>query len=142
MSGAHSRTKGQSFERWVAQQYRLKWPDKIVRRSQQSHKAFEPDVVVEGVPLWTECQIAARPNPLMKLDQAEEDCFACYSPMHPIVVWRKTSGRTTWVTMRFGTLVSLCLGDDQYPQVANSHWNHVVTLDFADWLEHLQMEPP
>ncbi len=136
MTGAGRRNKGHSFERLIATAYRKRWPDRVVRRSIQSHQAFEPDVVVEGVPLWTECQHATNASPLVKLAQAERDVRSVTEPIYPVVVWRKTGGRTINVTMRLGSMLSMVVADDEVClKVDTEHWNHVITLDFDEWLE-------
>lgn len=128
MTGAGRRKKGHDFERLVANRYRERWPDRVVRRGNQSHKAFEPDVVIEGSTLWSECQCAAKPTPLAKLAQAERDC-----PEQPIVVvWRKTGAKTINATMRLGTLLELN-GMGHMLRAADQ----VVTLDFDEWIFHV-----
>lgn len=111
--GMMQRRKGRSFEQKIADIYRKKWPDFVVRRSLQAHRPYEPDVVVEGVvgrhKLWTECNDAAKPNPLVKLIQAERDIekavsAGMYFPYLPIVVWHRLQSREVNVTMRMSSL--------------------------------------
>jgi hypothetical protein len=53
MAGAHSRTKGASYERLIAQFYRaLGFPAK---RTLQSREGFE-GADVQGTPWWVECK--------------------------------------------------------------------------------------
>jgi hypothetical protein len=139
MTGAGRRRKGHDFERAVASAIRRRWPHLVVRRSQQGHKAFEPDVVVEGVNLWTECFIGAKPNPLAKLEQAERDTERFTETMLPVVVWRKSGERTTWATMRVVVLME-SLGE-RCRQVAFDTWvpDIVVTVDFGEWLANVDL---
>jgi hypothetical protein len=129
--GALQRTKGHNFERDIAALYRRRWPTATVRRSLQSHAAFEPDVVIEGdVPdvvarLWTECQCSNNPTPLVKLEQAERDCAKSTETLYPVVVWRKSGSRTTYATCRLDTLVEL-FGDSR---VSGGHFVVTVALD-------------
>lgn len=133
MNGAARRLKGIRFEQLVATAYRTRWPSHVVRRSEQSHKAFEPDVVVEGIPLWTECQHATTSTPLRKLEQAEDDC----TPMHyPVVVWRRTGARAVNATMALTTLLSTYGQYDASARLYNS-LDSIVTLDFRHWLSHV-----
>lgn len=141
MGGSASRLKGKVFEREVATAYRSKWPRATVRRALQSHAAFEPDVVIEGdapgvaLALWTECQHAAKPTPLAKLEQAERDVSRAKDAgiWFPIVVWRKHGERRTQATMRMLTLSALDLVDG----VATGTETLVVTMDFDEFLEAL-----
>jgi len=129
-----SRTKGHSHERAVAAAYRARWPHLTVRRSQQADKAYEPDVVVEGVPLWTECCVGAKPNPVVKLEQAERDVERFTEEMLAVVVWRKSGERTTWATMRAHTLLASWGGEFDALLYSVSAPDMVVTVDFDEWL--------
>jgi hypothetical protein len=136
VTGAGRRAKGHSFERLIANAYRKRWPDAVVRRSQQSHKAHEPDVVVEDVPLWTECNHATNANPMAKLLQAERDTADVTETIWPVVVWRKTGSRTINATMRYGTLMDTTgqpRRNDIEPLLL------VVTVDFERWLERVEL---
>jgi hypothetical protein len=142
--GKHSRTKGRAFEQLVANQYRERWPEATVRRSLQAHRPYEPDVVVEhpagGSPsrLWTECQHADAPQPLLKLAQAERDILAAEKAGRgepvpgclwlPVVVWRKSGSSTVYATCRLGVL--MCLTGNV--GVATLRPSLVVTVAFAD----------
>jgi len=129
-----SRTKGHNHERAVAAAYRARWPHLTVRRSQQADKAYEPDVVVEGVPLWTECCVGAKPDPLAKLAQAERDVSRFTETMLPVVVWRRSGTQTTYATMRHDTLLrTTCLYINE-SNVPNDPDDLVVTVDFDAWL--------
>jgi len=139
--GAMQRRKGHDFERDIARRLRARWPHLTVRRSQQGDKAYEPDVVVEGVPLWLECQCAAKPAPLAKLEQAERDVERFAERPHPIVVWRKSGERTTRVTMATGTLLETCGWSGwESSSPSEAHASVAVTLDFELWLAAVNLE--
>jgi len=139
------RSKGRSFEQLVADAYRTAMPAAVIRRSLQAHQPFEPDVVVEHPVshalsrLWTECQHANEPAPLVKLAQAERDIIVAGGPRLPVVVWRKTRGKTVQVTTRIWVLGALGLA---YPlelelelELELGKWTTlVVTVDFYEWL--------
>src|SRR5688572_16833521 len=130
--GAMQRRKGHAFERDIAKAYRAKWPELAseIRRSQQAHSAFEPDVVVPGVPLWTECTVGVAPDPKRKLLQAERDTCLFTESIYPVVVWRKSGRRTVHATMRLRTLrVLLGHSDPDCPLVDR---DVVVTVSFED----------
>lgn len=141
---ARSRAYGHGFERLIARAYRAKWPDATVRRALQAHSAYEPDVVVEGLSLWTECSCGSSVSPLKKLAQAERDVERCMerapgTVLYPVVVWRNKGERTVWVTMRLWVLDGSVLGE-RWPYSPES--NLVVTLDFERWLECVALAPP
>jgi hypothetical protein len=125
---AGRRRKGHSFERWVADAYRARFDGYTVRRSQQSGGAYEPDVVVEGLSLWTECQHANEPTPLLKLAQAERDASAAGGFRLPVVVWKRSGSRVVNVTLRLWTLV-WTLGDS-----CRVPYEAITTVDLAAWL--------
>jgi hypothetical protein len=139
MKAGGPRTKGHTFERLIANAYRKRWPDAVVRRSQQSHKAHEPDVVVEDVPLWTECNHATNANPMAKLLQAERDTADVTETIWPVVVWRKTGSRTINATMRMRTLAALTGYLNRLIWSSTPPVDLVVTVDFADWLERVEL---
>lgn len=110
--GKASRDKGRRFEIAIARDLRAAFPSATVRRSQQADRAYEPDVVIEGVPrlepLWLELTHSDRPNVESKLNQAERDAYArCVNgaPVNrwPAVVWRRTSERAIHASMRART---------------------------------------
>lgn len=98
-----------------------------------------------GARLWTECNHADNPNPLVKLVQAERDIKAVYNvrhldplvedlpPAYPMVVWRKSGGRAIQLTTRLWVL------EDMHGTVRPLPvWSMlVVTLDFYAWLAAL-----
>jgi len=102
----NSRDKGQRGERELAEKLRVALPQYAdqIRRSVQSRGAEESDIA--GVPgFWVENQYADKPDPIKKLLQAERDVLAAKSDLIPIAVTRKTRGKETNVTMRYGNLV-------------------------------------
>jgi hypothetical protein len=111
--GKTSRTKGRAFEQLVANMCRAAFPGRTVRRGKQSHLADEPDVVVEGVPLWIECQHADRATPAKKMEQAVKDSYAQFHklPPIPVVVWRRTGSREVLATIRLGDLSIVALNN-------------------------------
>jgi hypothetical protein len=133
--GASQRTKGHSFERDIARRLRARWPHLTVRRSQQGDKAYEPDVVIENVPLWVECCVGAKPNPLVKLAQAERDVERFTAVMCPVVVWRRSGERTTWATMRPTTMLMTWGGIFDEVLYQSEAPNLVLTVDFDEWLQ-------
>jgi hypothetical protein len=135
MSGAMSRTKGHTFERLIATHYRARWPGRTVRRGQQGAGAHEPDVVVDGLALWTECECAVNPNPVFKLAQAERDTLRVTVPIYPVVVWRKTHAKSICVTMRLETLMAVTGGGMPHGDTLTL----ITTVDFIDWLEQVRL---
>lgn len=111
--GKEQREKGKRFERKIATILREYYPDMVVRRTQQSDKAYESDVVVDGLPIWWECHDSKNPAIYKKLDQMEGD-----APENrvPVLVWKRTGDARIWVTLRldnflnFITLVRSMLG--------------------------------
>lgn len=147
--GKHSRDKGIDFEQLVATAYRERWPGVTVRRSEQAHRPFEPDVVIDHHPfgsrLWTECQHADDPRPLVKLLQAERDILAAIERgrpdqtsgddgrLYPIVVWRRSGARVISLTTRMWVVHAIS-GNIR----AMDGWKDlVVTMDFRSWLAAL-----
>lgn len=146
-SGKLARTKGRAFEQEIARRYRALWPKATVRRALQAHKAYEPDVVVEGLNLWTECQDASDPNPVAKLTQAVRDMGRAqergFIPegmrVYPVVVWHKKGERAEWATFRLADLMALA-GGTTFKPVPDSPLNEVgiaVTLRLEDALSVL-----
>ena len=108
----NSKVKGRSFEQRIATIVRTKWPNAIVRRSQQAHMAYEPDVVIEGEApimarrLWLECHDSRAPNPLTKLEQAIRDVE--HKPMSiPTAVCHRLGARTITATLRLSDLITI-----------------------------------
>jgi hypothetical protein len=136
--GLISRQRGKSFERKIAAAIRKRIPSIApdVRRSIQSRKAEESDVT--GVPgWWIECQDAANPTPVEKLEQAERDSIAtqvaggelCWC----VAITHRKRSQTIQASMRLRALTMLTSG--RYPESALSE--AVVTLDFNDFLSIL-----
>jgi len=74
--GRQARAFGHAFERDVVHEFKEHFRDEAwaenLRRSDQSHRAWLPDVT--GVPgLWIECQVAQHIQPEVKLKQAIRD---------------------------------------------------------------------
>lgn len=112
-----SRTKGRAFEQRIARELREAMPSATVRRSLQAHRAYEPDLVIEGdAPiiatwLWLELTDSRAPSPLDKLAQAERDIDAAGDPERvPVVVWHKTGAKSIQSTMRLRSLTALVGG--------------------------------
>lgn len=107
------RTKGKVFERSIATHLRRAFPLATIRRSIQSHRAYEPDVCVDGnAPdlarrLWLECHDARDPAPLEKLAQAERDCRRAAMWRIPVVVWHRYRERRVQATLRLDALMVL-----------------------------------
>lgn len=138
--GKPSRDKGRRFEQRIATDLRVAFPAAIVRRSSQAYGAYEPDVVVEGEAplmvrrLWLELTDGAHPDPGVKLAQAERDSErASPGAWLPVVVWHRTGERTTWATLRLGTLCEIARATCEPGDWAGA----VVTLDWAELLRRL-----
>ena len=108
-AGKTARTEGHRYERtivntWKARFEEREWADGV-RRTDQSHRAYLPDV--HGVPaLWQELGKNSAANPEKKLEQAIGDVLR--SPEYsdscmPISVTRKRGG-TDVVAMRLADL--------------------------------------
>lgn len=107
------REKGKTFERAIAAQARLLWPDAIIRRGSQAERADNSDVFFEHGPsllkkLWLELQDAANPTPMGKMLQAEGDIASVKArggngDRYAIVIWHKLRERKIQVTMRSKT---------------------------------------
>ena len=106
--GRMSRTKGRAYEQHVARVLRSRF-DVDVRRSSQADRAGQSDIyVVDGPPvlkrIWWELNDARRPQPTLKLVQAEWDIHRLPEPDRdrlPVVVWHRireqASHATTWL---------------------------------------------
>jgi hypothetical protein len=116
--GARSRRKGCAAELVVRDRIRAAFPQlpmMTVRRSSQAERAYESDLIIEGpgVPswilkLWTECEHANNPDPVIKYAQAVRDAERWEKRMQtfrtPIVCWRKTGSRTIWLSTSMANL--------------------------------------
>jgi hypothetical protein len=129
------RNKGKRFERAIATVLRSYFPDAIVRRASQADRAHQSDVYIAGGPpllsrLWLECQDAATPTPIAKLEQAERD--VTNGIMHwdvrrsriPVVIWHKLGARDIHATMRLWALDTI-----RRPHGNNSANPVVVTMN-------------
>ena len=134
---AMQRRKGRSFEQQIATAYRGLLPHRVVRRSLQAHQPFEPDVVIEGVPVWTECQDARHPTPEKKHQQAVRDIAKAkqhgviHANVLPVVVWHRIRERESWATFEWSDLAFL-LGVD-----TSKMPSMLVTVTFRDFLAAL-----
>jgi hypothetical protein len=143
MKPGGSRRKGHDFERWVVRKFKPIFGEKNVRRGQQSHGAFEPDVVVLGTQLWHECQHSKRATPLKKLEQAERD-----KPPHMVAVAiTKENYQTPKVTLRLkdwyvlssgvlGMSLGEAFGDDEIAEMTDED---TITLSFEEYVEFLNI---
>jgi hypothetical protein len=128
-AGKLSRTKGKEFERWLARDLRELIGEPAVesagdvrtsrvRRGEQGHGAVHPDVRVEGLPFWFECQHAARPDPEAKLQQARADSAVSGEKWIPVAVVRRSGARgkhQVQVCMYLGDLLEVLRRWDQSP---------------------------
>lgn len=139
--GLLSRTKGKTFERKIAREFRLRWPDALVRRASQAERADNPDVFIQHGPpllssLWLEMHDARNPTPTKKLAQAELDVLTASEYGHaahlPIVIWHKLSERSIQVTMRSWAFAWLAY-EQSYPES-----QYVVTMDLDSFLRILE----
>ena len=140
--GKMQRNKGKRFERLIAKKLREAFPEysEEIRRSVQSREAEESDVT--GLPgFWVECQDAAKPTPLKKLEQAERDVMVnkLTGKILPIAVTHKKNTVEIYVTMRMHHLHFIFghhLNDYRYctPLSPTGVMSHV-TLNLADFLD-------
>ena len=136
--GLLSRRKGRAFEQKIARILRATWPDRVVHRSSQADRAYASDVVVNEVPIWWECQDAAKPTPRDKLVQAERDSKGTF--YKPMVVWHRSGERGLNVTMRVSTFLRLLV--DEWDSSLNVEPDNLyldaVTMDFKEVLDLLK----
>lgn len=148
MQPSGMRRKGHSFERRIAREYRTVFnPPERVRRGRQTHRADEPDVVVDYAPLWTECGHGAVMNPLTKLKQAEKEARVAgkYNSNWSIVAVTRRNRAAIRVTMRLETLMRLqaagwscqAPGHDGMLRVLEMP----VHIEWSDYLELLRSQP-
>lgn len=139
---AMSTTKGKVYERLIASKLRAVFPSSEVRRSSQADRAGNSDVTVTGHPvlerLWLELHDARKPNPIVKLVQAERDCERADGIgslwLLPVVVWHRIREQSHQVTTRLWVLDVLreCV-------VPSVHSERVVTMDLHDFLALLEL---
>lgn len=138
-----SRVKGRTYEQRIARELRAAMPDATVRRSQQAHRAYEPDLVIEGdAPaiarrLWLELTDSRAPSPLDKLAQAERDTAGHTRPPCPLclVVWHRTGAKSIQVTARLGVLCEVLGGE---PTPVEGWLGVPVTVDWQQVLGRLR----
>jgi len=94
VSGSHSRTKGHTFERWVAKQLRTIWVN--AKRGYQTRGGTQEQFDVEGTPFAIECKVGKQPNIRAAMRQVEAACKG-----KPPVVVSKVDRETPLVTMHF-----------------------------------------
>ncbi len=139
--GLMQRRKGRAFEQKIAREFRLRWPDALVRRASQAERAYEPDVFIENGPqllssLWLEMHDARNPTPKAKLEQAERDVHAmavarCAVRL-PVVVWHKLGERSIQVTMRSWAFAWLAY-NESHPES-----RYVVTMDLGSFMNLIE----
>lgn len=137
-AGRRSRLKGKVFERKIASLFRERFPfiAPLVRRSIQSRQAEESDVT--GVPgLWIECQHAADPTPIKKLQQAIRDSCTNKSIDFPIAITHKTNTKDTIVTIRIIDFFRLAGGVPIFP-FNSDIGNMAVTVDIEVFFSILE----
>ena len=102
MTKINSRRKGHDWERLVARECRLEWPE--ARRGMQGDGARVPDV--DGTPFWIECKCgsAAYVRDLGRFArQAAKDALAADDP-RPIRIMVKTTPRGGTMVLSVGYL--------------------------------------
>lgn len=114
-AGRKARAKGGVFERKISKIVREHWPNTEIRRSKQSERAYDSDIVVLNGPtilkkIWWECNDSAKPQPAKKLEQAEKDTGEFLARIgeirFPVVIWHKIRSPRIFVRM---TVETLCL---------------------------------
>lgn len=158
--GRRSRSKGQKFELVVRDHMLMHLDDPrfhvdgvstfVVRRSSQSERAWDADLIVEGVNvpdwltgLWIECEHANEPDPRPKMVQAIRDAGIATvrsgKQRTPLVVWRRSGERTIWCSTYACWLMEL-LGDEPSPHMGGLPLGHglLVTARFEEVLSKLR----
>lgn len=110
-----------------------------MRRSDQGKGAKEPDLVIEGCPVWHELQRGADGyyNPIAKLEQGEHDASAIESDLWPVSVCAYTGSPTIVVCMRTRTL--LLLQDFDYPEDVPEWYSDIpIQMDIKPYLDLLR----
>lgn len=109
--GLMQRRKGRAFEQRIASLLREEFPSIDIRRSSQADRAVQSDVYCTGHPLlerlWLELNDARNPQPLVKLEQAENDCQCWAFPNSnrlPVVIWHRLREQAIYCTMRLWVL--------------------------------------
>lgn len=127
--GRQARAFGHEFERAIVHEFKEHFKDEpwaeSVRRSDQSHRAWLPDVT--GVPgLWPECQVAQNIQPEVKLKQALRDTARFKSQnkiVCPVAITRRKGQQTINVTVRahdLGLMILSAAGDPEARDAAVS----------------------
>jgi hypothetical protein len=170
---AQSRPKGNAFERRIAQDmrqiydsselleklaaaaklkgkgatsaHRTLLKESRVRRSDQGRGALEPDLVIQGCPLWLELRDGREPMHYAKLAQAERDVEQTGSSLRPVAVVHRTGAKDIQAWMRAETLLYL-LGFDDLTDSAGCviplsdapGASVIVMIDYEELLERLR----
>ena len=107
-----------------------------VRRSDQGKGALEPDVVVQDCPVWHELQRAKRPEPVVKLAQAERDVAMSGSDLWPVSICALAGSTKTTVCMR--AITFLALADLELPKGMRAFGEITVQIDLEPYLQLLR----
>lgn len=112
-----AREYGHEFERTIVNAVKARFVDRpwadTVRRSDQSHRAWLPDVA--GWPaLWPECETtdASHLNPIKKLEQGIRDAKAHGVGLVPVAITRRKGSPKIRATLRLCDLVLMLTGED------------------------------
>jgi hypothetical protein len=143
MKPGGQRAKGHSFERRICRLLREAFPQATIRRGNQSHRAVEPDVVIEGTApealkrAWLELNDSRAPDPPAKLEQAARDALRASDGMQrlPLVVWHRIREREIWCTGRLETLLQVLGVDAEWPPEGM-----LVTVRLGDVIQALRKE--
>jgi len=139
--GRTARQYGHAFENLIKNKVKKKfeaypWAERV-RRSDQSHRAWLPDVA-EWPMLWPECQTTEHPNPDKKMQQGEADCIKHGFGLIPICVWRKKRAQSINVTLDARALFFMMELAGDIVSSAAEHFDELgrrlVTMDFEDFL--------
>jgi len=119
--GKLARSKGRSFEQKIARLLRERFPKATVRRALQSHRAYEPDLVIEGAVsevvsnLWLELTTGRKAHLIVgqKMEQAHRDISRAHkksveaSRRIPVVIWHRMREQQVWATLSLRDLFIL-----------------------------------
>jgi hypothetical protein len=112
-AGKKARRKGGNFERKIRRIMERRFPGAVVYRTQQSERAHNSDITIEGGPaflsrIWWELTDGASVNPAKKLEQAEKDSKRVLAetgvPKVPVVVFHRIRELKIWVYARLDQL--------------------------------------
>lgn len=150
--GKKSRRKGRKFEQRIARALRARWPEATVRRALQSHKPYEPDLVIEGPAplivrsLWLELTDGKDADLRVpgKLEQAERDIDRAHPAgewkRYPVCIWHIIAQRRIHASMRIQTLGAI-MGEvvtEAAELLGDAVWaDTVIEMSFEDFLNLL-----